>query len=381
MEDSMQLDSLNFAKSCQTSLNTRGIVPQFGGKCFDITLESAEKPADLANTGFNYNDVQKLLRLLGKRSIHVSVFVSLEFPDNELVKLLSTYGELKYANLHHLHYPMAGYTVMCMNDQQMSANKAYMKLDSPVRYMARNKNVHFWKKEISGDMQRMFVLATAGKRKYGAIQEAKPKQAKKKVKRRRSLQHACQVKSLLQKLDPAGVDIGIIAEEDGCKVWLDWVMPNLAKPAGGTLKSYLNSLHMFIQFVVNRRPRPGFPTLTPEVQEIFQEVLARLKAWRCTITKQKSSARYTRILAETERMLTTPKVNQIMASVPAQEGKKALVAAEKCTDTSQLTVSQYTAAWDFIIMAITRNCGTCPGALETVTLGQWRAARWDEEET
>lgn len=78
-------------------------------------------------------------------------------------------------------------------------------------------------------------------------------------------------------------------------------MPNLAKLAGGTLKSYLNSLHMFIQFVVNRRPRPGFPTLTPEVQEIFQEVLASLKGWQRTITKEKSSARYTRILAETER--------------------------------------------------------------------------------
>ena len=80
-------------------------------------------------------------------------------------------------------------------------------------------------------------------------------------------------------------------------------------------------------------------------------------------------------------MLTTPEVNEIMASAPAQEGQKALVEAEKCTDTSQLTVSQYAAARDFIIMAITRNCGTRPGALETVTLGQWRAARWDNDET
>ena len=102
-----------------------------------------------------------------------------------------------------------------------------------------------------------------------------------------SLQHACQVKTLLQNLDPAGDDIAIIAQEDGCKVWLDWVMPNLAKLAGGTLKSFINSLQMFIQFVVNRRPRPGFPTLTPEVQEVFQEVLARKKKAMNLFKKEK----------------------------------------------------------------------------------------------
>ena len=111
MEDSMELDSLNIAKSLPDfAKHIRGIVPQFGGKCFDITLESAEKAAELANAGFDYGDVRKPLRLLGKRSIHVSVFVSVEFPDEELVKLLSTYGELKSANLRRLHYPEAGYT-------------------------------------------------------------------------------------------------------------------------------------------------------------------------------------------------------------------------------------------------------------------------------
>ena len=100
MEDSMELDSLNIAKSLPDfAKHIRGIVPQFGGKCFDITLESAEKAAELANAGFDYGDVRKPLRLLGKRSINVSVFVSVEFPDEELVKLLSTYGELKSANL------------------------------------------------------------------------------------------------------------------------------------------------------------------------------------------------------------------------------------------------------------------------------------------
>ncbi|PFX17124.1 hypothetical protein AWC38_SpisGene18567 [Stylophora pistillata] len=111
MEDSMELDSLNIAKSLPDfAKHIRGIVPQFGGKCFDITLESAEKAAELANAGFDYGDVRKPLRLLGKRSIHVSVFVSVEFPDDELVKLLSTYGELKSASLRRLHYPEAGYT-------------------------------------------------------------------------------------------------------------------------------------------------------------------------------------------------------------------------------------------------------------------------------
>ena len=42
----MDIDALQIVKSLPDfEVNIRGIVPQFGGRCFDITLDSAEAAA------------------------------------------------------------------------------------------------------------------------------------------------------------------------------------------------------------------------------------------------------------------------------------------------------------------------------------------------
>ena len=69
-----------------------------------------------------------------------------------------------------------------------------------------------------------------------------------------------------------------------------------------------------------------------------------------------------------------------MASRPAVEGKKALEEAERSRNTKDLTLAQYAAARDYIIVSLTRSVGTRPGALEAATIGQWNAARWDANE-
>ena len=71
------------------------MVPQFGGKYFDITLSDAESALRLAAAGFDYGDLRKPLRLLGPKYIHVSIFVSVEFPDNKSLKILKDHGQLK----------------------------------------------------------------------------------------------------------------------------------------------------------------------------------------------------------------------------------------------------------------------------------------------
>ena len=73
----------------------RGIVPHFGGKCFDITLAGPEIAARLAQQGIDYLQQHKTLTLLGAKTIPVSIFVSVEFPDDDLIKILKQYGELK----------------------------------------------------------------------------------------------------------------------------------------------------------------------------------------------------------------------------------------------------------------------------------------------
>ena len=107
----MDIDSLQIAKSLPDyALNITGIVPQFGGKCFDITLDTAENAIQLAAAGFDYENIRKPLRLLGAKSTHVSVFVSVEFPDENLLTLLEQYGELKQRRLRRLYFNEDGFT-------------------------------------------------------------------------------------------------------------------------------------------------------------------------------------------------------------------------------------------------------------------------------
>lgn len=60
------------------------------------------------------------------------------------------------------------------------------------------------------------------------------------------------MKTLLDETDPKGDDIVFLAEEEGNRVWVDWVVPNLRKKAAGTLKSYLTSLQMFLEYATKK---------------------------------------------------------------------------------------------------------------------------------
>lgn len=111
VEEDMEIDALEIAKSLpEHAPNITGIVPQFRGKCFDITLDTAEAAIKLSTAGYDYGDARKPLRLLGAKSIHMSIFVSVEFPDDSLISLLEQYGELKFRKLRRLHFAEEGFT-------------------------------------------------------------------------------------------------------------------------------------------------------------------------------------------------------------------------------------------------------------------------------
>ena len=78
-EEGMTLDSLSIAQSLPDFRDaTKGIVPLFRGKCFDITLNKEEAATRLTAAGFDYQNSVKHLRLLGQKSVHISVFISVE---------------------------------------------------------------------------------------------------------------------------------------------------------------------------------------------------------------------------------------------------------------------------------------------------------------
>ena len=105
VEDNMDINALEIVRSLPDFQDKiTGIVPNFGGKCFDITVRSTEAATPLATSGFDYGAERKPLKLLGAKTIHVSVFVAVEFPDQEIVKFLQQYGQLKSENLGRLCY-------------------------------------------------------------------------------------------------------------------------------------------------------------------------------------------------------------------------------------------------------------------------------------
>lgn len=65
------------------------------------------------------------------------------------------------------------------------------------------------------------------------------------------LQHALQVKHIME-TDPRGHDITFMAEEEGSRIWLDWVVPNLKSKKPGRLKSNLTSLEICLTFVTKK---------------------------------------------------------------------------------------------------------------------------------
>ncbi|XP_022788404.1 uncharacterized protein LOC111328274 [Stylophora pistillata] len=187
------------------------------------------------------------------------------------------------------------------------------------------------------------------------------------------LQHVVEVK-ILEQLQPSGSNVQVLSKDDGCKVWLDWVLPNLTKRAAGILKSYLNSLQMFLELLLNREKKADLPDMPESERKSLDEVRNSLTGWRRTITKETSAARYTKNLQETENLLTTKEVNDIMTSETAQEGIHALEVAQNATNSHFISAAQYAAARHYILVQLTRSVGRS-WRFETATIGQFKAAK------
>ena len=92
-----------------------GIVPNFGGECFDIMLRFTDTATHLATSGFDYGAERKALKLLGARTIHLLVFVAVEYPNQDIVNCLKQYGQLKSENLDRVDHTFLCRTLECFS--------------------------------------------------------------------------------------------------------------------------------------------------------------------------------------------------------------------------------------------------------------------------
>ena len=137
------------------------------------------------------------------------------------------------------------------------------------------------------------------------------------------------MKRLIEETDPKGDDIKFLVEDEGNRVWVDWVVPNLQNKKPGTLKSYLTSFEVFLEFVSKKGKRPHLPVLDMEVKNELFDLCNALKKWRRCITKETKSQKWDRYLDESCHLLTNEEVQDILTSKPAVDGRAALVAASE----------------------------------------------------
>lgn len=84
------------------------IVPLYSGKCYDITFRMMEYATALATRGLEVDGATFPKTLLGTKSLHVSVFVLVEYPDELLLKTLRRYGELKTDGIRRAYFKEEG---------------------------------------------------------------------------------------------------------------------------------------------------------------------------------------------------------------------------------------------------------------------------------
>lgn len=169
---------------------------------------------------------------------------------------------------------------------------------------------------------------------------------------------------MIEETDPHGDNILFLVEEEGDQVW---VIPNLKKKKAGTLKSYLTSSEIFLDYVSKKGKRPHLPVIDMEGKNQLFDLCNSLK-WRRCITKEMTSAKWDRYPNKLDHLLTNEEVQDILSSKPAVDDRAALVAADQAEKMEDLSVTQYVDAHDFLIVTLTRAVGTRPARLQNATL-------------
>ena len=189
------------------------------------------------------------------------------------------------------------------------------------------------------------------------------------------LQHASQVKKILENIDPGGKDIEALAKDDGRAVWNLYIAPRLQDESvgTGTLISYLGSLNKFLRFVSRlqcSQSSDGGPSVCESTRKVFLDVVERISGWRSTIAKQRAVLENERYLRECENRLTKEDFQAFLKSPVITKAESLFSPNAKLTGSFQ-----FVQARDYLITRLAVSCGTRPKALETATIENFRQAK------
>lgn len=187
------------------------------------------------------------------------------------------------------------------------------------------------------------------------------------------LQHAAQMRNLLEAIDPGGDDILCLPDHEGDAVWKLWVRPNLVeKKKPGTIISYLTSYEKFLTFVTHKRFSFAAPAIHPDYIKDFETVKDNLKGWRSTVDSQSYAVKNKRFVDESEGLLTLQELVQIKSRNMYNEAMRLIIQAGQG---KELNVKEFVLARDFLLTRFSLDTGTRTGPLNNSTLEEFSAGK------
>ena len=199
-----------------------------------------------------------------------------------------------------------------------------------------------------------------------------PDCGRKRNKNRR--QHARQVQKILEDLDSGGGDINILSEDEGYIVWTEWVDPKMEDLSSGTIRSYLGTYQMFLNYVTMERVRAGqVPDLPSDVLLILRATIPKLKGWRKTVHLEMRPQRNQKCLDECDYRLTTLDVDLSQLSGVMQNASLMLEPSKHQT----FLMQELCLVRDMIIAELTIQTSTRRGALAFAELQHFHTMRVD----
>ena len=145
------------------------------------------------------------------------------------------------------------------------------------------------------------------------------------------LQHAGQMRILLDYIDPKGDNITCLAQDEGDAVSKRWLKPTLnsGSKKAGTVISYLTTFEKFLTYVTNPHYNQSGPALHPNFIYILRQVLPKIKGWWSSVDSHTQAEQNQHFMDESDALLTPAEKAQLKTLEPYVEGLKAINQADQ----------------------------------------------------
>ena len=171
------------------------------------------------------------------------------------------------------------------------------------------------------------------------------------------LQHANQMRTLLEAVDPEGDDIMCLLDNERDAVWKLWVKPHFEaktkKPR--TIIPYLTSFQKFLEFVT----RDCFNKTAPK----------DIKCWRSTVDSQSYDVKNNQMVQESKGLLTLEELAQIKSSKAYSKAERLLIQAGQGRE---VTLKEFLHMRDFLLTRFSLDTTTHPGPLNNATVQEYK---------